>query len=139
MSPRIEEVGRQLASRTGFPRLSSVPKSTVIDSPFECALSAEITVSEQLRMRVLAATLALLRLADQLLFLFARELVEQFTQKPLPVWLLAQIIGPFLAYEIIALLVLHYRLARGSTFPTGARFANALIETSLPTVSLWGQ
>jgi hypothetical protein len=72
-------------------------------------------------------------------FLFARELVEQFTQKPLPVWLLAQIIGPFLAYEIIALLVLHYRLARGSTFPTGARFANALIETSLPTVSLWGQ
>ena len=112
MSPRIEEVGRQLASRTGFPRLSSVPKSTVIDSPFECALSAEITVSEQLRMRVLAATLALLRLADQLLFLFARELVEQFTQKPLPAWLPAQIIGPLLAYEIVALPVLRYRLAR---------------------------
>ena len=35
---------------------------------------------------------------------------------------------PFLAYEIVALLVLHYRLARGSAFPTAARFANALIE-----------
>src|SRR5215469_16668830 len=49
----------------------------------------------------------------------------------------AQIIGPFLAYEIVALLVLHYRLARGSTFPTTARLANPLIETSLPTVILW--
>jgi len=37
----------------------------------------------------------------------------------------------------VALLVLHYRLARGSTFPTAARLANALIETSLPTVRLW--
>ena len=36
----------------------------------------------------------------------------------------------------MALLVLRYRLARGSTFPTAARFANALIETSLPTVIL---
>ena len=112
-------------------------KSTAIDSPFERALSAEITASEQLRMRVLAATLAVLLVADQLLFLFARELVEQVTQKPLPAWLPTQIIGPFLAYEVVALLVLHYRLARGSTFPTAARFANALIETSLPTVSLW--
>jgi adenylate cyclase len=46
------------------------------------------------------------------------------------------VIGPFLAYEIVALLVLHYRLARGSSFSTAARLVNALIETSLPTVSL---
>jgi adenylate cyclase len=112
-------------------------KSTAIASPFERALSAEIAASERLRMYVVATTLAVLLVADQLLFLFARELVEQFAQKPLPAWLPAQIIGPFLAYEIIALFVLHYRLARGSTFPTAARYANALIETSLPTVILW--
>jgi adenylate cyclase len=112
-------------------------KSTAIDSPFERALSAEIAASERLRMYVVATTLAVLLVADQLLFLFARELVEQFAQKPLPAWLPAQIIGPFLAYEIIALFVLHHRLARGSTFPTAARYANALIETSLPTVILW--
>ena len=87
-------------------------------------------------MCVLAATLAVLLVAEQLLFLFARDLVEQFTQKPLPAWLPAEIIGPFLVYEIVALLVLRHRLARGSTFPTAARFANALIETSLPTVIL---
>jgi len=111
-------------------------KISAIDSAFERALSAEIAASELLRVRVLAATLAILLVAEQLLFLFARDLVEQFTQKPLPAWLPAEIIGPFLAYEIVALLVLRYRLARESTFPTAARFANALIETSLPTVIL---
>jgi adenylate cyclase len=37
----------------------------------------------------------------------------------------------------VALFVLHYRLAHGTTLPTAARFANAIIETSLPTVALW--
>ena len=112
-------------------------KISAIDLAFERALSAEIAASELLRVRVLAITLVVLLVAEQLLFLFARDLVEQFTQKPLPTWLPAEIIGPFLAYEVVALLVLRYRLARGSTFPTAARFANALIETSLPTVILW--
>ena len=112
-------------------------KISAIDSAFERALSAEIAASELLRVRMLAATLVVLLVAEQLLFLFARDLVEQFTQKPLPTWLPAAIIGPFLAYEVVALLVLHYRLARGTTFPIPARLANALIETSLPTVALW--
>ncbi len=130
-------IGRQSTWRTRFLRLSLAPvKISAIDSAFERALSAEIAASELLRVRVLAVTLAVLLVADELLFLFGRDLVEQFTQKPLPAWLPAQVIGPFLAYEIVALLVLHYRLARGSTFPTAARLANALIETSLPTVSL---
>jgi hypothetical protein len=59
-------------------------------------------------VRVLAVTLAVLLVADELLFLFGRDLVEQFTQKPLPAWLPAQVIGPFLAYEIVALLALFH-------------------------------
>jgi hypothetical protein len=42
-------------------------------SAFDRALSVEIAASEQVRMRVLAGTLAILLLGDQLLFLFARE------------------------------------------------------------------
>jgi len=134
----LPSIGGESASRTRFLQLSSAPvKTSAIDSAFERALSAEIAASELLRMRVLAATLAVLLVAEQLLFLFARDLVEQIAQNPLPAWLPAQIIGPFLAYEIVALFVLHYRLARGTTFPTAARFANAIIETSLPTVALW--
>jgi class 3 adenylate cyclase len=48
-----------------------------------------------------------------------------------------QVVGPFLAYETIALLVLRHRAARGKDIPTFARFLSALIETSLPTVLLW--
>jgi hypothetical protein len=71
-------------------------KILAIESAFERALSEEIAASELLRVRVLAATLAVLLVAEQLLFLFARNLVEQVTVKPLPAWLPAQIIGPFL-------------------------------------------
>jgi hypothetical protein len=59
-----------------------------------------MAASELLRMRVVAATLGVSLAADQLLYLFARDRVEQFYQKPLPAWLPARIIGPFLAYEI---------------------------------------
>src|ERR1700747_1410032 len=102
-------IGRQSTSRTRFHRLSlAAVKISAIDSAFERALSAEIAASELLRVRVVAVTLAVLLVAEQLLFLFARDLVEQFTQKPVPAWLPAEIIGPFLAYEIGALLVLRY-------------------------------
>ena len=106
-------------------------------SAFDRALSVEIAASEQIRMRVLAGTLAGLLLGDQLLFLFARETLEQFAGRLLPTWLPLKVFGPFLAYEIVALVVLRYRRARGKSMPPAARFANAVIETSLPTVILW--
>jgi adenylate cyclase len=106
-------------------------------SAFDRALSVEIAASEQIRMRVLAGTLAILLLGHQLLFLFARETLEQFAGRLLPTWLPLKVFGPFLAYEIVALVVLRYRRARGKSMPTAARFANAVIETSLPTVILW--
>jgi len=88
-------------------------------------------------MRVLTISLAVVLVGNELVFLFARDLIEQFSQKPIPPWLPAHIIGPFLAYEILALLVLRHRIRRSRMFPPIARFVNALIETSLPTVSLY--
>src|SRR5258708_33833895 len=92
-------------------------------SALDRALSGEIAASEQIRMRVLAGALAILLLADQLLFLVARETLEQFTGRLLPTWLPLKVFGPFLAYEILARLVLHYRPARGESMPTSARAA----------------
>jgi hypothetical protein len=51
-------------------------KISAIDSAFERALSAEIAASELLRVRVLAVTLAVLLVADELLFLFGRDLLS---------------------------------------------------------------
>ena len=52
-------------------------------------------------------------------------------------WMPASVIGPFILFEIAALLVLRWRMAHGRDFPQAARFANALIETSLPGVIIW--
>jgi hypothetical protein len=58
-------------------------------------------------------------------------------REPVPTWLPLRLIGPFLAYEMVALIVLRYRASRGKDMPAVARFANAMVETSLPTVILW--
>src|SRR5260370_8897263 len=88
-------------------------------------------------MRVVAGMLGILFLGDQLVFLFAGGALEQFDGRLLPTWLPLKGFGRFLAYEIVALVVLRYRGGRGKSMPTAARFANAVIETSLPTVILW--
>lgn len=108
-----------------------------VDPAFERALAAEIVASELLRMRVIAVTLAILLAIDQALFLLVRHTIESVMGHPLPFWLPAAVIGPFLAYELWALLFLRHRLRRAKSFPTWARFANAVVETSLPTVILW--
>jgi hypothetical protein len=89
---------------------------------FDHALSVEIAASEQIRMRVLAGALAIRFLGDQLLFLFARETLEQFAGRLLPTWLPLKVFGLFLAYEILALVVLRYRrgAARACRQPRGS-------------------
>jgi adenylate cyclase len=130
--------GATIASGTARSEPSEVSGMTsAIDSAFERALSAEIATSELLRMRVLFSALVAVLIGNQAVFLFARELVEKIAQKPLPTWLPTRIIAPFLAYEVVALLVLRHRIAHGGIFPTLARFANVFIETSLPTVILY--
>jgi adenylate cyclase len=108
-----------------------------LPSAFDRALSAEIAASELIRMRVLAAALAVLLVVDELLLILAPNLVAEIAERPIPTWLPLRVIGPFLAYEVVALIALRWRLAHGRSFPTVARFANATIETSLPTVILW--
>jgi adenylate cyclase len=86
---------------------------------------------------MLAASLALLLILDQALFLIAPAALRQLIHGPIPTWLPLQVMGPFLLYEIVVALVLRYRISIGKDMPTAARFANILIETSLPTVILW--
>ncbi len=125
------------ATRSSFLRtvesgLTSAPmKFAASAQAFHHALSAEIAASEQIRMRVLAATLAILLLGDQLFFLFARETLEQFAGRVLPTWLPLRVFGPFLAYEIVALVVLRYRRARGKSIPTALDLASGLCASSV--------
>jgi adenylate cyclase len=104
---------------------------------FERALAAEIIESEQLRIRALATVLTVLLVLDELLFSFGQDILRQFLRAPVPPWQPLVVIGPFLAYDLVVLFALRYRVSRGKDLPSFTRFANVLIETSLPTVILW--
>jgi adenylate cyclase len=103
------------------------------DSTFERALADEIMASERLRVRVLVTALAVLPVILQFLFLYFPDISQRLASRPVPLWMPSAIFAPFLFYEGVVLFI----LSRRRTMPTPARFANALIETSLPTAILW--
>ena len=97
-------------------------------------LRREIMRSEIQRMQVLAVILTCLLAVTLAAINFVPHLVQQMFRARLDWWTPLLGIGPFALYEVIALFVLRYRAARDKDFPRIARFSNALIETSLPSV-----
>lgn len=100
------------------------------------ALRREIMRSEQQRMRVLAIILASLLVATLLVANLLPELNHRLFRGGMPGWVPFVAVGPFVLIETAALVVLRLRMARDMDFPRPARFANALIETSLPGVMI---
>jgi adenylate cyclase len=105
---------------------------------FSAALRREVLRSEQRRMRVLAIALTVLLALTTLainLFPFVRE---QLFHGAMPGWVPLAVIGPFALIESLALVAIGYRIRRDKDFPRVGRFANALVETSLPGVIIYG-
>jgi adenylate cyclase len=107
-------------------------------APFNDALRREILRIEQVRMASLALLLAILLTVT----LAAANLFPDFNRRlfegGLPGWLPLVGTGPFLLYELAALYLLRWRARQDKDFPRYGRFANALIETSLPGVIILG-
>jgi adenylate cyclase len=99
---------------------------------FSDALRREIIRSEQRRMRALALILAVLLALALAVANFFPAYTSRMFERDVPGWLPFVGIGPFLLYELGSLTFLGYRASRGQDFPQAGRFANALIETSLP-------
>jgi adenylate cyclase len=114
-----------------------ITTDTEINTDFGRALSAEIRGSEQMRLRVVAATLAIILVADQILFLNSPAVMREFARAPVAPWLPLRAIGPFLAYELLVLRALQARIRSGKDFPRLIRVINVVVETSMPTVLLW--
>ena len=102
--------------------------------PYRDALRREILRSELQRMRALAAILAVLMVGALLGANLLPDLNRRMFQGGIAGWMPLAAVGPFLLYELAALTFLRHRLAQDKDFPRPARFANALIETSLPGV-----
>ncbi|UYN96165.1 MAG: adenylate/guanylate cyclase domain-containing protein [Enhydrobacter sp.] len=98
------------------------------------ALRREILRSEQQRMRVLAIMLGVLLATTMIFANFFPSLTGRLFRDGIEWWMPLAAIGPFFAYELVALALLRHRAAAGRDFPRPARFANALVETSMPGV-----
>jgi adenylate cyclase len=108
-----------------------------ISGEFLEALRLEILRSERLRMRVLAIILAILLVATTAAAYFTTDFGHRLFRGGIEPWVPAAAIGPFLVFELVALGILHWRMSHKLDFPTLARFANVLIETSLPGVVIY--
>ena len=104
------------------------------EAQFARALSREILASEIVRSRVLAVSLAILLVIVTAEFMIAGDTFNQFASKPFPVWMPALVVGPFLLYDCLFLIALSIYARRGGEPPRPARYGNAIIETTLPSV-----
>jgi adenylate cyclase len=97
-------------------------------------LRREIMRSEIERVRVLAVILAVLLVVALGVANLWPAFVHRMFPGGLAGWVPLAAVGPFLVYEIVVLYGLRWRARRDKDFPRVGRFANALIETSLPSV-----
>ncbi len=100
-------------------------------------LRREILRSEIQRMQVLAIALTILLIVTSAAAGFFPDFARRLFRGGLEPWMPLAAVGPFILYEGAALLALRWRAARGRDFPRPARFVNALIETSLPSVVIF--
>jgi adenylate cyclase len=104
---------------------------------FARALRGEILRSEQQRMKAVAAVLLFILSLTTIGLQVLPGLRERLFPNGIEWWMPLAAIGPFVVYEIVAVAFLTWRMSRGEDFPQPARFANALIETSLPGVIIY--
>jgi adenylate cyclase len=100
---------------------------------FASELRREIMRSEIQRVQVLAVILVALLLITGTAVNLVPELVDRMFRGGLEWWVPWAGFGPFALYEVGVLFVLRRRAAQDKDFPRFARFANAFIETSLPS------
>jgi adenylate cyclase len=100
-------------------------------------LRREILRSEIQRVRMLAIVLSVLLAVTLCAANFFPEFTRRMFRGGITGWEPLAAIGPFVLYEWVVLFVLRWRADQGTDFPRIARFANALIETSLPSVIIF--
>src|SRR5262249_21768000 len=103
-------------------------------TPFAAALRRAVLRSEQRRMRALAITLTALLVAVVAVMNALPDVNARLFNGGIPTWVPIVWMGPFVAYEWLAFGIISVVIRRDRDFPHIGRFANALIETSLPSV-----
>jgi adenylate cyclase len=101
---------------------------------FEAHLAREILESERTRTAILAGIFALLLVAFPLAVLVFYEHYARNFHSLATIGYVVSVTGALVAYELLVRRLLARWLRRGGMPPPFARFGNALIETSVPTI-----
>lgn len=104
---------------------------------YALAFRLEIMRSEKQRMRAVGFILCVLLAATTAMVWAFPALAQHLFHDRVPLWLPLATMGPFIAYEALAVLLLRWRAARGRDFPWYGRMVNALIETSVPSAIIY--
>ena len=99
-------------------------------------LASEVLASEILRGRVLAIALVVISTTVTMAFLVADVAIKPYVLRLPPWWLPAAIGGPFVLYEVVFIIAMTAFARRRRSPPSFAKYGNALVETSFPSVVL---
>ena len=103
---------------------------------FDAALTREILVTEQLRIKAVLATILLLGVALTVMHLIFPDSMERIWRGQFQLWKFYVVAVPLVIFELTVLWLLQRRIALNRDVPVLRRYISALIETSLPTIAL---
>jgi adenylate cyclase len=106
-------------------------------SPFARLLRREVLRSERQRVLRLAGVLSGILALIILLWNIAPSVIEALFHGKMPLEIPLAILLPFIAYELLAAGIFTFLIKRDRDIFILGRYANALIETSLPTILLF--
>jgi adenylate cyclase len=107
------------------------------ETTFQRLLNREILVSERRRMLILAGLQTFIFVLILLIATLAPGFVRSIYHDRLPEHAALAALSAFIAYELFAAGLVTIFLRRGRNYPVFGRYANALVETSFPTVLLF--
>jgi adenylate cyclase len=113
-----------------------MPEAEVPDT-YSDALRREIMRSEQQRMKVIIWVLAIILALALVVLNFVPQIDERLFDQKVPGWVPLVSVAPYLVYEFASLNILRWRASKDRDFPRIGRFANALVETSVPATATY--
>jgi len=111
--------------------------SGAADTEFHRLLSREVLRSERRRVLSLAGLLTGILVVILVLLTFAPGFIGSIFHGAIRYSVPLTTFPPFIVYELLVAIVLTWLARRGRDFPRLGRYANAAIETSLPTLLIY--
>lgn len=103
---------------------------------FHAALTREILLTEQLRIKAVLSTILLFAVSLTVMHLIFPSSMEQIWRGQFELWKFYVVAAPLIIFEVTVLWLIKRHIALNHDVPVLRRYLSALIETSLPTIAL---